>query len=65
MGRIFYSILIFLGLTFLYACNKPQPEAPKLLAEAERLIEVMGDLIASQGLYSEAIGHYKNAEHLI
>jgi DNA-binding HTH domain-containing proteins len=37
--RIFvYSILIAAGVSLLGACN-PQPEAPKLLAEAERLIE--------------------------
>lgn len=43
MGRIFYFILIFAGLTFLSACNNPQPEAPRLLAEAERLMEVYPD----------------------
>lgn len=38
MRCIVYIILVATGLAVLAACN-PQPEAPKLLAEAERLME--------------------------
>ena len=38
MRVIVYSAMIAGGLSVLGACN-PQPKAPKLLAEAERLIE--------------------------
>ncbi|MEA5062108.1 MAG: hypothetical protein VB074_12380 [Proteiniphilum sp.] len=38
MVRVIIHILIITGLFFFGACN-PQPEAPKLLVEAERLVE--------------------------
>lgn len=39
MGRIFYLIFICFGLIYLAACNNPQPEASKLLEDAEYLLQ--------------------------
>lgn len=39
MNRIVCTILIVAGLSFLSACNNPQPEANKLLTQAEQLMD--------------------------
>ena len=38
MRSLVYTIVVAVGLSVLSAC-KPQPEAPRLLAEAQRLVE--------------------------
>jgi tetratricopeptide (TPR) repeat protein len=39
MKSVFYTLLMTIGFSFLGECNNPQPEASKLLEQAERLIE--------------------------
>lgn len=40
MESVFYTLLMAIGLTFLGECHStPQPEASRLLADAERPIE--------------------------
>ncbi len=63
MERIFYITFICFGLSYLLACNNPQPEASDLLEEAERLIEVYPDsamLLIDSLFYPEKSLNHEN-----
>ena len=68
MGRIFYLIFICFGLSCLAACN-PQPEAPRLLAEAERLVESNPDsamlFIDSISYPDKSLGRAQYMQYLV
>ncbi|MEA5128044.1 MAG: hypothetical protein VB074_07665 [Proteiniphilum sp.] len=63
MERIFHITFICFGLSYLLACNNPQPEASDLLEEAERLIEVYPDsamLLIDSLFYPEKSLNHEN-----